>query len=667
MDPAIILAQSQILQSLSRLREELGSDGVAQRNQFINQSMELGGKPYAERCKKYGVTERGIKVELNLWQAELTEGIGDLRLSHTMTMGPSQLGKTLTHIWMVCDSVTTGRLNVAWIFDSAQNLTTNVPLQFRPVIDHWLANMLKNGKRFRRESDRQMVSRYQVEGCNVIFSYASTSKASLRGAGQAAAGSAVVSFQADMMFLEERSQYPPGASDPLPRRLDASVIPTKPIRELGTPGSGTGIETEFRTADFHFYPHYTCPHCQQVRPLDPKGCLLKSMQRIGADGIPKLTYLSESGRPIEWHHKDPERPVDTAYFGCSACGSELTLSDRLSARFKCIKTGEWLRDFLDKLPPGAPRERYKVGFHLTPLSRRTETNLAAELIRGGLEAIDPADWQQQGLGYPSEAFQNSLTISVLERAIIAPPADRRPELRCAGIDQGRGQYWLWVADYCLPPNWREKGVEENIDSAIRNVVWAGDVTSSSIPDRLRSLGVNYGFCDNEPERTEAARIQRTTVLRMADQRPGLADAIREDSVEEGGERIPCLFIRNEKFLSQVLNSFLKVAEDGYPLQRLPEDWRRWIASPTDRSPIKHLMGPKRDVSGKWFRSGMDDIYYAAMFCEAAFYWWLRKAAANAYIPGTVGSVKSGAPARVGGFGGGRSRLMPSRSRFGRGR
>ena len=46
---------------------------------------------------------------------------------------------------------------------------------------------------------------------------------------------------------------------------------------------------------------------------------------------------------------------------------------------------------------------------------------------------------------------------------------------------------------------------------------------------------------------------------------------------------------------------------------------------TERSPLRHLAGPSYDPgSGKWRRGegNIDDLFYAAMFCEAAFYLYL---------------------------------------------
>ena len=113
---------------------------------------------------------------------------------------------------------------------------------------------------------------------------------------------------------------------------------------------------------------------------------------------------------------------------------------------------------------------------------------------------------------------------------------------------------------------------------------------------------------------------------MMDQRAGLGDAYKKSFVEDSG-KIPCILIRNEKFLRQVMMNFFLVAEDGGPLTRLPNDWTRWIENGTERSPLRHYMGVRCDPeSGKWEKADQNanGLYYADMFSEAALYVWLSQ-------------------------------------------
>lgn len=612
-------------------------------DQLVAQSLASGGRPFVERALRYGRTERDRPIVATRSFLEYLELIGDFRVAHTLTTGCAQIGKTLAHTLLLCDCLSNG-LNTLWTYDKLNTLDRNVPSQFRPIVRYWLRGLgLDPG-----DEGTQNNSLYQIGAASGFFSYVSTSRPALRSDGTAAAGSAIVSLTADILFLEERSQYPPGSADPLPRRIDASLIPTRPIRELGTPGSGAGIERELKNVDFYFYPHYLCPDCSSTAPLDPKGCLLRPFERRDASGELAIGYLSEAGKPHSttdssgrmsayWFHRDPESPVESAYIGCSVCGAELSDEVRREAHFRCLQTGTTLREFLDGLPEGIPPRRYKVGISLSPLTRQSQ-GLAVEIIAGGLEAVRSDDWQQQGLGHPSENVQTSVSLELIQRAIAAPPS---ASFDCvvAGIDQGRGSDWIWVVGVTLPPGWRKMPIAEVETKAVRTVLYGGDIVRSAIPDRLRALRVDFGLVDNEPDISSSSDLCRATVLEMADQRSGQTDAVKPSKVSDGGIEYPCWLIRNEKFLKQVLTNF-SLTWEGNPLYRLPRAWQRWEGNPSEASPLIHLQGPRLDPdSGRWERGpgNVDDLYYAAMFSEAALHLYLstkRSKAQTVYNPAT---------------------------------
>ncbi|MGI0485856.1 hypothetical protein ACN4EK_10495 [Pantanalinema rosaneae CENA516] len=450
----------------------------------------------------------------------------------------------------------------------------------------------------------------------------STSSPTVRAGGKAAAGGAAVSFQADWMVLEERSQYPPGAADPLPRRLDASMLPSRPIRELGTPGGGQGIEAELNDCDRYFYPHITCEKCRQMQALDPKGCLLRQTTQRDARGQAKVSYLSESGRPAEWFHTDPDNQVETAFFGCQFCGHPIADEQRFNAEFRCRLTGVSARDFIASLPTGVPERPWKVAVHLSPLTRSTSTNLAAEIIKSGLDATITHDWQQQRLGHPSEISATNITPEMLRVAMLAPkPSDRRPDYILAGVDLGRSEDWMVIIDFFLPEDHRKMKAIDISEKTIRSVRFAGGIIRDRIPQMLSDYRVQYGLIDNEPSRESSMKICRSTCLEMANQEGVMQEVVKQVTVEDGGISAKCWNIRNEKFLSLVLEGFLLQADDGYPLYRLPPEWMRWVANPSENSPLVHYVGPHRDLDGQWHRGpgNVDDLYFATMFAEAAFY------------------------------------------------
>jgi hypothetical protein len=325
-----------------------------QRHAYIQDALTNGGKGFVDRVRKYGVTDKGEPLRMTQWFCELLELLGDFRVPHVLTTGCSQLGKTALSTLLLVDTIVHGKLNAGWFYASRGSRDLNVPEQFYPVVTEWLDRLSQDTQEtLITDTDRQNSSRYQVDGTTAVFSYANTSKPSPSRQGLAAAGGAAVSFTANVLFYEERSQWSPGVADPLIRRLDASLIPTRPVRELGTPGSGLGIEVEVERSHYHFYPHYTCDACNQTHPLDPKGCLLRQFTRKDPSGKEVKAYLSLSGKPVHWWHRDEADSVESAYLACSNCGHPIRDEQRDNAWFACRRSGIRLRDFLDPLPQTA--------------------------------------------------------------------------------------------------------------------------------------------------------------------------------------------------------------------------------------------------------------------------------------------------------------------------
>ena len=583
----------------------------------IPQILKLGGKYFVERVREHGYNDRGKKMLIHEWYAEYLELIGDLTVHEVYTTGCAQAGKTAGHTLLAVHLINSG-ISILWSYAQLGSLQRAVPLQFKPVIEKWLAS---EGT---RATGAQNSSLYQVGDANALFTYVSTSKAALNTKdGGAAAGSAIVSVTADVLFREEKSQYPIGTGDPLLRRIDASIVPTKPIRDLGTHGSGSGIEVDIAKCKYYFYPHFRCGKCDRVSPLDPKGCLLKPIKYADSLGREISSHLSQTGRPVAWHCSEENNQVDSAYFGCPHCGAEIPDSDRLNAWYQCLNTDITLRNYLDNTDRLNERSRQKVGISISPLLRQTEHSLAVEIVQLGLDTANSEDWQQQVLGHPSSIYGNRITIEFIKAALYAPKPDHEPDYIVAGIDQGRGEDWLMIVAIYLPD--KVEGMNDilRFEKAKRVILFGADIMRSQIPELLKQFKVTYGLMDNEPTREKAMEICRESggTLQIANQIAGLKDAVRKVIVEDGGESEACWNIRNEKFIQAVVDGFLTAADDGSPLYRLPTNWEQWLGKNTERSPIRHLCAPYRNPVKGWQRAkdGIDDLFYALVFAEAAFY------------------------------------------------
>lgn len=594
-----------------------------QRSTYLEDAWQHGASAFVDRVQRYARTETDEEIIIRPWFRDLLLLVGDLRVATVLVTGPSQIGKTLSVTLWVTDLLVHGKFSGAWFYDSAQNLKNNVGIQFQPIAKAWISAVEATGIRIPQAGDKRVNERWQCDQATMNFSYVSTARK--KGSEQASVGGAGASFHADYAVKEERSQYP-NAADFIDRRLDASMIDTKPIRELGTPGGGGGIESGFEDADRHFYPHFQCrnPDCLthgQWQPLDPKGCLLRQSSVQDAMGQTKQSYFSSSGRPMRWWHDDPADSTKSAYFACPHCGTKIPDPDRYDAQFVCRKTRQTLSEFLGHLPPGIPETPYKVIAHLSPLTREQTTNRAAEMIAKGLTTESTTDWQQQMLGHPSETNRLSLSPTILRKAMKAPRPTTPAEVIIAGIDTGRSDDWIWIMSVHLPKTIDRKQPILTYEKAIRNVLLARPVMRNEVPALLRQYNVDFGLIDNEPSRETAMRLTQATCLELANQVTHLKDPVRHDWVEDGGRSALCWHLRSQKFLASFTESFMFVADDNHPLYRLPPEWDRHIGDTSPRSPINQLCGPYRDEDGNWFRGPgeNDDLFYAGLFAEVALY------------------------------------------------
>lgn len=611
----IIRVRPRIKRKIKKLKVVSGISELVKANDFKQISAN-----FIEAINTRGFNERGERVILSRWYLELLSAISDFRIAETYTAGVAQLGKTLGHTNLLLFVVEELGLNALWAYDLQASLNIQVPSNFRPVAGKWLAAVGKSSSDGAKNN-----TIYQIGSATIQFTYVSTSAVKSKHSERAAAGGVAVGVSRDLVFKEERSQYPYGADAPLNRRMDAGRIPTKPIRELGTCGNGFGIEASIKMADHHFYPHFECYTCGSIFPLHPKGCLLKEFKSTRL-GVETLTYLSESGRPVSWFYKDFNDPVNTAYFGCPGCSAEIEEDSRKNAWYQCLSTGIKLADYLFNLPDGIPSKRLKIGISISPLLKIVPTNLAAEIIAEGLTSQNPLDWQQQMLGVESDSIANSISLDLLKAAIASPIPERMPNFTLGGLDCGRGGHWLTKVAYYLPDNFQKLPLVGAIESTIRHIKFASIVDKNGLLNMLSD--VDYGIVDNEPDRDWSTNFCRNSQFEMADQISGFKHAVTRSTVQDGGIASPCWNIRNEKFMRFVLNGFLLSAADGYPLYRFGSEFERYLGTmASDRNPLRHIMAVKLDpMSQKWIRpsDNVDDIYFSLMFNEVAFYLYLMK-------------------------------------------
>lgn len=607
-----------ILQKKIKKIENLKKNNfIEQRNQSIKKLSIGDSSDFIEFLEKRAINEKGEKIEIFPWTQEYASLIADGRISQVSTTGSAQIGKSLFNallkIWLVggCN------LNCLYIFATQSALNRMVDVQFKPIYDIFL-------KEKKETKNKQII---QANGGTGIFSYAGVNSRNIEenATGRAAASNQIISFSCDWAFCDERSQYAPGVVDPIYRRLDNSRLPSKPIRFVGTPGSGQGIEKEIENNDFNFYPYTICKSCESEIKLDPFELLFKPKTIVDENGKQKQTFLSETGKPLDWNFENENEPLSSSYFACPHCHNRIDDDSRLNhSFFKCLNTEKYLIDFLNNFE-NENNKRIKVGITLSPLLRKSSLNLPQEIIQSGLDSSNPIDWQQQKLGIPSQGQSSCLSITQIEKCLNTPQLEihsLQETITCAGIDQGRGNDFLIIIKYVLPLRWEEKSYEEIIKKTARVVLFGEPINRKDIPQILSNFDCNLGIIDNEPNISTAVELAQTTGLEIADQKPNQLSAIKKSIASDGGEQFPCWGIRSSKFLKQVKDCFYINYDDGYPLARLPANWENWLNFPSEISPIRHLTSVSYDPSTGRFERPIDhndDMYFAWMFCEVSFY------------------------------------------------
>jgi hypothetical protein len=589
---------------------------------------------FAESVLKYAKNEKGNHIRLSGWFKQYLRFLGDFRIATKGVSGCQQSGKSLGASLVLAYCAIELGLVMLYTYDSQGARDTQVKRNLQPILAHWETNKFP-GKRGDLSDNLEIWE--SKSGGIVQFLYSSVNSSSKNVAsrtGLASAGGKNVGYQADGLIDEERSQSPPGARDPFKRRtVESTLKPYAPHLILGTPGGGLGIEYELQKIEHHFAPYYDCPHCGAQKPLHPKGCMLKSSKKkVGEEETD--AWFSESGKPLDWFHRDPMRPEASAFVACSECGEELPEEARVNATYRECKFDvgmnivqyleRSLNDFLDNLPQGQPNDHISAALWISPLLR--DGNPAPSIIREGNTSANTADWQQQNLGITSESGSSGITIEQIKKCIGLPCPSRIPDLRLAGLDQGRQEDWLWFVDVWLPDRWRVMTITEVLDRAIRRVIYGDAINRSSIYTLLDDYAPDFGLIDNEPDIPDAVIIAQNSIFELADQGGTKAD-IDKIRREAAGLSYDLWVIRQKDSQDRLANGFVMTASDGYPLYRLPQSWEKWLPLiGNEQSPITHLTAMSKDPeTRKWNRplNHVDDHFFAGMFIEAGLLAWLK--------------------------------------------
>ncbi|WP_438555938.1 hypothetical protein [Chroococcidiopsis sp.] len=535
-----------------------------------------------DRIMLYGRTEKGDPLDDTKWFRQQIRLTADNRIAYVITTGASQVSKSLVNYLDAIDTLITGQLDIGWFYASRTSMNNQQPSQFQRMVHHWV-----KAAKVTLEIDRDAVSRFMIGNAIANFSYANSD--STEKSGGASEGKEQASFQASKLYLEEKSSHK--ATVDVTPRLGASRLLSKPIRELGTPGAGVGIERSMLEAKHVFCPAVHCRKCKQVTWLEPKGALLKPIVDSKTNA-PK--YFNARGEIIDYHAREPGRP-ESAFIACVHCGYPVTNHEIINCDLRSKVTLESVDEYLDSIPDDIVQIE-PVAIYLSPLLRIPSDPMRVwQLIRDGLNPVNPSIYQQNKLGYASVSDNSGVSPYDFERVISLDPwvfsGTSKPQ-RFLGIDQGRDTHYAVILE---------------CDGDAANIIHADTVAQYEINDLIKRFEVTKGFMDNEPDRLSAYEIVQANdgILALADQRT-IDVSYKEITVKHGAIEIPAYAINSNTFKDLVIANFV---ENNYR-----------IACELHRKFQKHITSVKRNSdTGKLERPADhdDDFFFAMMFAHAA--------------------------------------------------
>lgn len=558
---------------MSRIALKLLEKKSLTNNKYLNLALKKEGAIAAvERIKRYGVTETDKPINWSKWLEQQTRITADSRVKNLITTGASQISKSLINYLVAIDDVVNGQVNIGWVYASRSSMQNQQPTQFQAMVGGWLARQKTNYR-----INRDAITRYGIGKAIANFTYANSVNESRTGG--AAEGKEQNAFQASKLYLEEKSSH--GSCDMTPR-LGASVILSKPIRELGTPGNGTGIEKSVKNASHNFVPGIKCDLCGKISRLHPLGNLFKK------DPFTQQ-YFDSRGHIIDYYQNKAGEPTIVCNHCYHDIYQQVVSTDAIELYSE--QSGHSVDEFLDELNDNQIYFE-PIAIYLSPLLRcPTDPFRLKELVEEGKNPESVLIFHQNKLGIESKFTLNGISFEDLENAYQEPWKFKHPR-RFVGIDQGTDTHYLVDLEV----------FEDKVN--LKNAIV---IRESEVVKYLRYHRIDFAIIDNEPGRKSANTLanQSGGKLAIADQRDIMTD-FSPIKVEFGGEQIDCYAINNTLYQEEVIYDFMenKVRIDCSHHPKFG----------------KHITAVKRDLTtGKFIRPADhdDDFFFAYMFARSA--------------------------------------------------
>jgi len=436
-------------------------------------------------------------------------------------------------------------------------------------------------------------------------------------------------------------------------RFMATQLPSKPLRLGSTPGfEGGVVDSQVKQSGRLFEWHIVCPSCQQEQALHPLGNFLKPVWLQRDDGVQEKAFWDAVGKPLKWFssqgvpngdtQQERDLAIDTAYIGCSHCDAPLSWEVICKGEFKDGSFNETADEFEQKLLKDQKPFPYAVALRVPTLAF-TNFN-PVERIRLLINAVDPTDQYQQGLGLAVSIGGGKIELDALRKCSGRKPIDvfrhyypevnpeqhllgSKPDLVVMGIDQGKAFHWVCIQHWWLPPNSGKDEWDQRWKKAIKQVVWYGEAAGfDSLQELIDKWEVNLIGCDGEPEYEKCSEFALTHPIYPEPHVNGRkGQFFRMDQVNLKGQKfktglqeiqremVPVFALHRSFGLDCVRNRIYR------HLQCMPDGL---TYSPGDEQNVfYHYLSSTRSNEGAWTKTpgAPDHWFHADNFAEMAVY------------------------------------------------
>lgn len=482
-------------------RHEFANRIVTEREAHTQKWYEFGGRLYIDWVKKFYRTYTGSHLSFEeAFVEEIYLLFGNPWFERVVFEKAAQMGFTECTIAFTTFALAHLHIALGIGFETNAKANEMVGLRIQPSFDFCpvIQELSQERRGVMGRGDVDNKSALTVAGVTANFFYGKLPGNS-GSLDERQAPPKLSSFTAQMILGDEYELWSKKVLDIVEKRMQASTLPTKPMRYGSTPGAEGGlVDTDVRMAQYLFQWHITCPHCQTNQFLDAFGNFLKAVE-AEVEGQIESVYIDPTGRPHSWFHHDPTRAKDTAYIGCSnpECGKELPRSAIESGHFRCRKHDISLAKACNNvLSEQKAVERTALRM---PILASTKFD-PVKSIKRLFASVSPVDEIQQGLGKPASFSSGGITYKRIEACIGLPLPDAgvKPDLTMLTLDVGRhgnpAQVLEWYYGQGDTP-------EERWTNAHIRLIWYGKVKDLDT-DLYRLVDLykcQIVAIDNEPE------------------------------------------------------------------------------------------------------------------------------------------------------------------------